>query len=44
MVLGSCHGADKVRSASARPSTRDAERPESGVLNSFDLNQKTAYI
>ena len=29
-------GADKVRSASGRPpATRDAQHPESGVLNSF---------
>ena len=27
-------GADKARSASDRPATRDAQHPESGVLNS----------
>jgi hypothetical protein len=29
-------GADKARSASDRPATRDAQHPESGVLNSYD--------
>ncbi len=28
-------GADKARSASGRPTTRDAQHPESGVLNSY---------
>jgi len=28
-------GADKARSASDRPTTRDAQHPESGVLNSY---------
>jgi hypothetical protein len=26
---------DKARSASGRPTTRDAQHPESGVLNSY---------
>ena len=28
-------GADKARSASGRPTTRDAQHPESGVLNTY---------
>ena len=28
-------GADKARSASGRPATRDAQHPESGVLNCY---------
>ena len=28
-------GADKARSASVRPATRDAQHPESGMPNSF---------
>ena len=28
-------GADKARSASGRPTTRDAQHPVSGVLNSY---------
>ena len=28
-------GADKARSASGRPTTRDAQHPESGVLNNY---------
>ena len=28
-------GADKARSASGRPTTRDAQHPESRVLNSY---------
>ena len=31
-------GADKARSASDRPATRDAQRPESGVLNSYYIS------
>jgi hypothetical protein len=30
-------GADKARSASDRPATRDAQHPESGVLNSYNI-------
>ena len=30
-------GADKAHSASGRPTTRDAQHPESGVLNSYDI-------
>jgi hypothetical protein len=29
------YSADKARSASGRPTTRDAQHPESGVLNSY---------
>jgi hypothetical protein len=29
------YSADKARSASDRPATRDAQHPESGVLNSY---------
>jgi len=28
---------DKARSASGRPTTRDAQHPESGVLNSYRI-------
>jgi hypothetical protein len=31
-------GADKARSASGRPTTRDAQHPESGVLNSYHFS------
>ena len=30
-------GRDKARSASGRPTTRDAQHPKSGVLNSYDI-------
>ena len=30
-------GADKAHSASGRPTTRDSQHPESGVLNSYDI-------
>ena len=34
-IYNSYLGADKARSASGRPTTRDAQHPKSGVLNSY---------